>query len=190
MSSLLEQLIHWDQLVFLKVNTEWTHPLLDYWMPLITALDHNYDFLYFVLVPFLILFFLLFRKRALSFLIWVALTVLVTDAANYQLIKKNIDRPRPERSLEHVELRVPSHSGPSFPSNHAANNFAGATVASHFFPHASAIFFLIAAAVSYSRVYVGVHFPLDVLAGALVGILVGLIVLKFKSALGLSREKS
>jgi undecaprenyl-diphosphatase len=63
------------------------------------------------------------------------------------------------------------HDG-SFPSGHAATSFAAATVLSFAFPRLAPALFLLAAAVGFSRVYVGVHYPLDVLGGAVLGVLV------------------
>jgi undecaprenyl-diphosphatase len=63
----------------------------------------------------------------------------------------------------------------SFPSGHAATSFAGATVLSAFVPRLRVLFYVLAALVAWSRVYVGVHYPLDILAGAVLGTAVGLL---------------
>jgi undecaprenyl-diphosphatase len=65
----------------------------------------------------------------------------------------------------------------SFPSGHTATAFAGATVLSAFVPRAAPAFFILAAAIGYSRLYVGVHYPLDVLGGAVLGIATALLLL-------------
>jgi undecaprenyl-diphosphatase len=80
-------------------------------------------------------------------------------------LKVAVDRPRPR--VSHL-VAVP-HSA-SFPSGHAATSFACATVLGVLVPPLCAPALLLAAAVAYSRLYVGVHYPLDVLAGALLGI--------------------
>ena len=63
--------------------------------------------------------------------------------------------------------------GASFPSGHAAMSFAGATFLALAAPRLAPALFVLAAAVAYSRVYVGVHYPLDVVAGAALGAAVG-----------------
>jgi undecaprenyl-diphosphatase len=107
-----------------------------------------------------------FRTRRPSTLLVVA-GVLVADAAALAL-KELVRRPRP-----HLDplVRVPSDW--SFPSGHAATSFAGATMLSHFLPRLRVALYLLAAAIAWSRVYVGVHYPADVLAGAALGTAVG-----------------
>jgi undecaprenyl-diphosphatase len=65
----------------------------------------------------------------------------------------------------------------SFPSGHTATAFAAATVLSSLMPRAAPAFFVLAAAIGYSRLYVGVHWPLDVLAGAAIGVATALLLL-------------
>jgi membrane-associated phospholipid phosphatase len=80
-------------------------------------------------------------------------------------------RTRPDRETEEVPLarHVPMPSSTSFPSGHAAAAFAFATAAGHVLPPASAPLRGLAALVAYSRVHTGVHYPGDVVAGALTG---------------------
>jgi membrane-associated phospholipid phosphatase len=65
----------------------------------------------------------------------------------------------------------------SFPSGHTATAFAGASMLSYFVPRAAPVFYVLAAAIAYSRLYVGVHFPLDVVAGAVIGVATALLLL-------------
>jgi undecaprenyl-diphosphatase len=66
---------------------------------------------------------------------------------------------------------------PSFPSGHTTIAFAAATVLSYYRPRWTPAFFLLAVAIGFSRVYVGVHYPLDVIAGAVLGTLIALLML-------------
>jgi undecaprenyl-diphosphatase len=68
---------------------------------------------------------------------------------------------------------VPAPHDPSFPSGHTTVAFACATVLSYFAPKLAPVLFLLALAIGFSRIYVGVHYPLDVLGGAALGVLVG-----------------
>ena len=65
----------------------------------------------------------------------------------------------------------------SFPSGHTSTSFACATVLSFFVPRAAPAFYLLALAIGYSRIYVGVHWPLDVLGGAVIGLVTALLLL-------------
>src|SRR5262249_55513672 len=92
-------------------------------------------------------------------------------------LRRAIGRPRPWRV--YPEPRPLGHvpRDPSFPSGHTTIAFAAATVLTYYRPRWAPAFFLLAVAIGYSRVYVGVHYPLDVLGGALLGLLVGGIVI-------------
>jgi undecaprenyl-diphosphatase len=92
-------------------------------------------------------------------------------------IKDLVGRPRPfvRNPLPHPLGRVPKDS--SFPSGHASMAFAAATVLSYYRPRWAPAFFLLAVAIGFSRVYNGVHYPLDVLGGAVLGLLLGGLVI-------------
>lgn len=102
-------------------------------------------------------------------------TVLLADVAADLLasaLKSLVARHRP---FEH-QLGPPS-STYSFPSGHAATSFACATVLSHYVPRYRVAFFALAALIGVSRIYNGMHYPTDVLAGAVLGVLTALLLL-------------
>ncbi len=100
---------------------------------------------------------------------------LIFDAILVYGLKIIIHRPRPYEvwpimPLEFVEnLR-------SLPSGHTATAFLSATILSNFYSKYTVVFFAIAASIGFSRVYIGVHYPLDVIVGAITGCLVGIIM--------------
>ena len=99
------------------------------------------------------------------------------------LLKALTDRPRPPvRYPEpHALIGLPNDS--SFPSGHASTSFACATVMTAYEPRLAPLWIVLASAVAFSRVYVGVHYPLDVIAGAALGVGVGVGVLYATRAL-------
>ena len=109
-----------------------------------------------------------------------ALTVIALALADWSAmgLKALIDRPRPPLRYTEPKTLVPLPHDASFPSGHAATSFAAATILSFAYPRFGPLLYALAAAVAFSRVYVGVHYPLDVLGGAALGVLVA-VALRF-----------
>jgi membrane-associated phospholipid phosphatase len=89
-------------------------------------------------------------------------------------LKQWIGRERPSQVYASPKTLVSAPHDASFPSGHATASFACATILTFHAPRAAPAFFLLAAAIAWSRVYVGVHYPLDVLGGAVLGILIAI----------------
>ena len=107
-----------------------------------------------------------------------------TSAALSDVVKLLVERPRP---VDHP--LVPEPTSASFPSGHAATSFACAATLSFMLPrHAAPVLYALAAAIAYSRVYVGVHYALDVMAGAALGLGVAIALRRLPAALRRSRQ--
>jgi membrane-associated phospholipid phosphatase len=102
-------------------------------------------------------------------------------------IKAAVDRERPSAVYAEPDPLVRAPHDHSFPSGHAATSFACATTLMFFAPRLAPAFFLLAAAIAWSRVYVGVHYPLDVLGGAALGVVVAIALRMLLGALRRSR---
>ncbi|HYX77113.1 MAG TPA: phosphatase PAP2 family protein [Gaiellaceae bacterium] len=104
---------------------------------------------------------------------WLFFDVALADLAGQLIsygLKQGIGRERPNVAYADPKPLVHAPHDGSFPSGHATVSFACATVLSFYAPRAAPAFFVLAAAIAWSRVYVGVHYPLDVLGGAVLGV--------------------
>lgn len=174
---MLDFLLDLDKSLFILINSHWTTPWADQFFPFITDL-HKHSLFKVLFVPFVLLAFLFFRglKKGLIIFLFCLVAVGTADGLGNWAFKKTFQRPRPpETQGLIVNVRAP-FGGYSFISNHATNMFVLATYTTAFFPTMAIPAFTFATLVAYSRVYNGVHFPSDVLAGALFGALVGLVI--------------
>ncbi len=126
-----------------------------------------------------------YRRPGLYCVIAAAVAVALSDLTTVRLLKPLFARARPPFALETVRLLLPYQApSPAFPSAHAANAFAFAFVVFTEYKRVGAALFAVALVVSYSRVYVGVHFPLDAVGGAVWGIFVGICAVSGRFYLG------
>jgi len=116
------------------------------------------------------------KKKALGVIALVLIAAALSDLIAYRVLKPLFGRLRPchpEFYIEGGRFLIGMKSSFSFPSNHAMNMFTAATVLSYFYQKYSYYFFGFAALIGFSRIYVGVHYPLDIIGGAVFGIILG-----------------
>jgi len=122
-----------------------------------------------------VLVFLWFKKmRGLVLIIATGLAVWASDSLG-AMLKEIIARDRPCHILTNVRDIASCSNSFSFPSNHAINSFTVATIITLAYKNFAFFLYVLALLIGYSRVYLGVHYPTDVLAGALCGIVIGYV---------------
>lgn len=158
-----------DVSIFYFINNTLSNPFLDKLFPFLTEVKNWY-------IAYLILFLLLFIKGGrLGRIAAIVLVFLITasDQLSSSLLKNLFERIRPCNTLENVNILVTCTESFSFPSSHAVNNFAAAMFFTLIFPKFRNWFFTVAILQALSRPYVGVHYPSDVIGGAIIGAVLG-----------------
>lgn len=184
-----------DQALFQLINERWTHPVLDLFMAAISHIEIWRPLL--VLAALALLIWGGFRGRA--FVLCLLLSLLIAEQVTGAL-KAVVDRRRPKQAqrVRMVELqranpeflrmfkqptirysgrRDQNRGGPSFPSGHTANNTVIAVCCTLFYWRRGWLYWIIAAAVGYSRIYLGAHWPSDVIATVFLGVGEALLIL-------------
>lgn len=160
-----------DLSVFYFFNHTLSVSFLDKFFSIITSVNNWY-------IAYLILLGISWVKggtRGKLAVIGVILLIVVSDQTGYRILKEIFARPRPCDILTDVITPLGCTGAYSFPSNHALNNFAAAMFFYKLFPKLKWVLFITAALISISRVYLGLHYPSDIIGGALIGILLGYV---------------
>ena len=161
-----------DVSLFYFINKTLANPVFDVAMPFITEVKHWYIF-----YAFMILWLLIkggSRGRTLAVLL--IIFVFAADQSS-NFIKEYIGRLRPCKTLPDVNLLVGCAGSFSLPSNHAVNNFGAAYLFANFLPRFKVLAYVIACMMGLSRVFVGVHYPFDIIVGALYGTLIAFLLI-------------
>ena len=170
-----------DRAILLFINATMSNPVGDWLWPRIT----DYDKLLPVRIVLLLVWLWLVirggtRGRTAALLIIPLL--FISDKITNTLIKEFVGRLRPCHQIDGVTIVQGLHMlvdcgpGKSFPSSHAVNNFAVGTLLAYYYRQWSWAFYCWAALVAISRCAVGVHYPSDILGGAVIGVTIGLTV--------------
>lgn len=173
----LNKILELDTQLFLYLNQFHS----DFWdtiMLLITRKETWFPF-YLLIIYFIVKN---YRNKSIFILLFLMVTIVASDQLSV-LLKENIQRLRPvhEPGIQHLVHNVLRKGGLyGFVSSHAANSFAIFVFVTRVFKKRSAwfLFFFWAVIVSYSRIYSGVHYPLDILGGAILGWILALVFYK------------
>lgn len=173
--------------LFYFINHGLENSFLNYWMPKITGLG-GFVFLVLILVM-VILIARLKNKPEIKNLAIICLAALLFADIIALAIKYAVNEPRPFAALSDVHLLITEDDPRSFPSGHATSTFAVITCLilnakeyvkkNYLLIQCGLIIFGLI--IIFSRIYVGVHYPLDVIAGAVLGIAGGFVINKFKN---------
>ena len=168
---MIEFLYSIDRSLFYFLNHTISNSLFDRFFPFITDVKHWY-------IAYIILWMILFFKGGRIGKIAAVMSIFLiaaSDQISSSFLKNLIERPRPCNILPDVNILVFCSGSYSMPSSHAVNNFAVAGFFGTLFPKYRYIVYSVAALMALSRPYVGVHYPSDIIAGAIIGILIGFL---------------
>lgn len=168
---MIETLLELDHSIFHFINSTLANPVFDSFLPVWTNF-HKLQIFIWVIAP-LILAFVYWKARMRGLFVFIGALVLSFGVDKIVgVIKPIFNRPRPfntEGLPFEVIFRGAPQGGLSFPSGHAADGFFIAVFLGLYFPKLRWVFIALSTMTAYSRIYCGVHYPSDVIAGALLG---------------------
>ncbi len=170
---MIDEILQIDKSLFYFINTNLSNPITEAIMPIIT---HTIFWIPFFCIFCLYQFWNAYKNkqyRGLFCILSVLVGVVICDQINSTLLKELISRPRPCHILTDINLLVACGSGKSFPSSHAANSMVSVIIILLYYKRHKYWLPLLSLLVGISRVFVGVHYPLDILFGWLLGIGIG-----------------
>lgn len=169
---MLETINYWDGELLIRFQELAIRPELTPVMKFLSYIG-NHGMIWIAIIAVLLCF-----KKTRHAGVLAAIALLISFCLNNILLKNLIDRTRPYEALDQVRLLIGKQPDPSFPSGHTASSFAVATSLALSLQRrwVGVLLILLAAGIAVSRMYVGVHYPLDVLCGMVDAILIAYIV--------------
>lgn len=159
-----------NSILFFIKNNMHGH-IMDRFMVLLTSLGNGGT----VWIVAAVLLICMKKYRKTGFMILCAL--LLSTILGEEILKNVFQRVRPSASIPAVNLLIAKPLSYSFPSGHSASSFAAAGVLAKYHKKYAPLFFSIAALIAFSRLYLYVHYPTDVLAGMILGLICSKIII-------------
>ena len=167
------QFIQWiDTEILLFIHNNFTSPLMDGFMTKITSIG-NAGCIW-IVIGLILLLSSKYRKYGLMLLGTLTLCFLIGNLG----IKPFVARERPYNFNEAITLLIGAHIDYSFPSGHTMTSFAAAVILYYMNKKIGIAAYVLAAIIAFSRLYLYVHYPSDVLVGLVIGVLISKIVIR------------
>lgn len=178
MNAFLQRVHHLDTLAFL-----WVHVTKGFqYRKSIRFISHSGDGIWYFLIALALL---LLEPRHGSDFFWAGIIAYILDVNLYLILKNLIKRDRPATKIDTYQAWITPSDKFSFPSGHTAAAFLFACLVANFYPLFAVPCFIWASLIGASRVFLGVHYPTDILAGAALGTGCALIGINFHVLQGL-----
>lgn len=165
MNAFKENFQKWDKSLCLRIYNLKGKKFLNHFMALASRFGNGYFY------PFVALILSAFDTSMFRQLFSTGLASFVVEHSTYALVKSKTRRLRPSEVIPSILNRVQLPDRFSFPSGHAAGAFLMATLLSHYYSGMGIPLYATASVISVSRIYNGVHYPSDVMAGTVLGII-------------------
>jgi len=182
------QLMEINTMLFYFINHDLQNSFFDFLMPTITNIGSDAFLISICIV--LLIYGMIAKNRTLKYLSITGIIAVIFTDTIIGILKVLINEPRPFITLDSVNLLVNESDPYSFPSGHTGNIFALATALGFSWKFniknksikLAWLLIPLAFIIGFSRIYVGVHYPLDVLVGLIIGIIGGIVAIKIGNA--------
>ncbi len=159
-----------DESILFFIQENLRNPVMDRFMVFVTSLG-NAGFLW-IFIAFLLLCQKRYQKCGIALICALSLSMLISD----EILKPLVGRLRPNVKFPEIPLLIGSIHSRSFPSGHSTVAFATAAVLFSYYKFAGILAYVTAALIAYSRLYLFVHYPTDVLGGVILGSVIAYLI--------------